>query len=77
MTSKLPQKKNHKKFHKSYSKFVFLTKKLKEKTKIPFLKFFLNTMIKNIKIQNIINIIEISKSMKPNKCIKKIMKMFI
>ncbi len=77
MTSKLPQKKNYKKNHKSYSKFVFLTKKLKEKTKIPFLKFFLNTMIKNIKIQNIINIIEISKSMEPNKCIKKIMKMFI
>jgi hypothetical protein len=34
-------------------------------------------MIKNIKIHNIINIIEISKSMEPNKCIKKIMKMFI
>jgi hypothetical protein len=35
-------------------------------------------MIKNIKIHNIIHIIEISKSMEPNKCIpKKIMKIFI
>ncbi len=43
-----------------------------------FLKLFLNAMIKNIKIHNIFDIIEISKSMKPNKCIdKKIMKMFI
>jgi hypothetical protein len=29
-------------------------------------------MIKNIKIHNIIDIIEISKSMEPNKCIQKI-----
>ncbi len=28
-------------------------------------------MIKNIKIHNIINIFEISKSMEPNKCIQK------
>jgi hypothetical protein len=35
-------------------------------------------MIRNIKIHNILDIIEISKSMKSNKCIqKKIMKMFI
>jgi hypothetical protein len=30
---------------------------------------FLNAMIKNIKIHNILDIIEISKSMEPNKCI--------
>jgi hypothetical protein len=36
-------------------------------------------MIINIKIQNILNIIEIKKSMEPNKCIhqKQIMKIFI
>jgi hypothetical protein len=34
-----------------------------------FLKLFLNATIRNIKIQNIIDIIEISKSMEPNKCI--------
>jgi hypothetical protein len=32
------------------------------------LKVFLNAMIKKIKIKNILDIIEISKSMKPNKC---------
>ncbi len=31
-----------------------------------FLKLFLNAMIMNIKIQNILDIIEISKSMEPN-----------
>jgi hypothetical protein len=36
-------------------------------------------MIRNIKTHNILDIIEISKSMEPNKCIflKKIMKIFI
>jgi hypothetical protein len=34
-----------------------------------FLKLFLNVMIKNIKIYNIRDIIETSKSMEPNKCI--------
>jgi hypothetical protein len=33
-----------------------------------FLKLFLNAMIRKIKIHNIINIIEILKSMEPNKC---------
>jgi hypothetical protein len=44
-----------------------------------FLKLFLNAMISNIKIHNILDIIGISKSMKPNKCTyeKKIMKLFI
>jgi len=37
-----------------------------------FLKLFLNAMIRNIKIHTIIDIIEISKSMEPNKCIQKI-----
>jgi hypothetical protein len=33
-----------------------------------FLKLFINSMIRNIKIQNISSSIEISKSMEPNKC---------
>ncbi len=36
------------------------------------MNFFLNAMIENIKIHNILDIIKISKSMEPNKCIKKI-----
>ncbi len=36
-----------------------------------FLKRFLNAIVKNKKIHNTFDIIEISKSMKPNKCIKK------
>jgi hypothetical protein len=35
-----------------------------------FLNFFLNAMIKKIKIHTIFDIIEISIYMKPNKCIK-------
>jgi hypothetical protein len=35
------------------------------------LKLFLNAMIRNIKIKNIFNIIETSKSIEPNKCIIK------
>ncbi len=44
-----------------------------------FLNCFLNAMIKNIKIHNILDIIGFSKSMELNKCIHffKIMKMFI
>jgi hypothetical protein len=34
-------------------------------------------MIRNIKIHNILDIIDILKSMDPIKCIKKIMEMFI
>jgi len=33
-----------------------------------FLKLFLNAMIENIKIHDIIDIIEISQSLEPNKC---------
>jgi hypothetical protein len=48
-----------------------MTKKFKEKTNIMFLKHFQNAMIRNIKIHNILDIIEILKSMKPNKFISK------
>jgi hypothetical protein len=42
------------------------------------MKLFLNAMIREIKIQNILNIIEISKSMELNKFThKKKMKIFI
>ncbi len=37
-------------------------------TDVTFLKCFLNEMIKNIKIHNIIDSIEISKFVEPNKC---------
>jgi len=47
---------------------VFLTKKFKEKKNTTFLKLFFNAMVRNIKIHNILDIIEISKSMQPNKC---------
>jgi hypothetical protein len=55
--------------------FFFLTKKYLKKTSIPFLIFLLNAIIRNIKIHNIFNIIEISKSMERNKCthLKKIL----
>jgi hypothetical protein len=45
---------------------VFLTKKFKGKNKCYIPEFFKNAMIRNIKIHNILNIIEISKSMKFN-----------
>jgi hypothetical protein len=49
-----------------------------KKTSVTFLKFFLNAMIRNIKIHNILDAVEISKSMELNKCIpKKFMKMFM
>jgi hypothetical protein len=53
--------------------------KVQVKTKCYVLKlFFLIAMIKNIKIHNILYIIEISKSMEPHKCIQIFhMKMFI
>ncbi len=38
-----------------------------KKTSITFLNFFLNAMIRNIKIHNIFFIIGFSKSMEPNK----------
>jgi hypothetical protein len=42
-----------------------------KKIGVTFFKLFLNAIIRNIKIQNINNIIEISKSMEPNNCIPK------
>jgi hypothetical protein len=33
-----------------------------------FMKLFINVMIRNIKTNNILDIIEIPKSMEPNKC---------
>jgi hypothetical protein len=50
---------------------MFLTKKFKEITGVKFLKLFVNAMIMNMKIQNILNIIKISKSMELNKHILK------
>jgi hypothetical protein len=38
----------------------------RKKTSTTFLKLFLNAMIRNIKINNILDIIEISKSMESN-----------
>jgi len=46
-------------------------KSSKKNTNVCSWNFFLNAMIKNIKIHNIFYIIEISKSMEPNKCIQK------
>jgi len=37
---------------------------------VTFSKLFINAMIRNIKIHNILDIIEISKFMEPNKCIQ-------
>jgi hypothetical protein len=58
---------------------VLNKKNSRKRTNITFPKNFLNAMIKNIKIYKILNIIKISKSMKPNKCIheRKIMKIFL
>jgi hypothetical protein len=50
---------------------VFLTKKFKEKNKCYILETFPNAMIKNVKIHNILDIIDISKSMEPNKSIQR------
>jgi hypothetical protein len=50
---------------------LFLTKTFKEKNKRCVPNFFKNAMIKNIKIHNILDIIGILKSMKPNKYIRK------
>ncbi len=48
---------------------MFLTKNFKEKKQHDILKTFLNAMVRNIKIHNIIDIIENSKFMELNKCI--------
>ncbi len=46
-----------------------MTRKFKEKTSVTFLKLLLNAMNRKIKIHNILDMIKISKSMEPNKCI--------
>jgi len=46
---------------------VFLTKKFKEMKQDYIFKTFINATTKDIKIQNILDIIEISKSMELNK----------
>jgi hypothetical protein len=44
-------------------------KKMSRKTtSISFLNFFINAMIRNNKIHSILDIIEISKFVEPNKC---------
>jgi hypothetical protein len=45
-----------------------MTKNLRKETNVTFLELFLNAMIRNIKIHNIFDIIEISNFVKPNKC---------
>jgi hypothetical protein len=55
------------KFPNYASKICVLDQKVKG-TNNTFLKLFLNEMIRNIKIHNILNIIDISKSIEPNKC---------
>jgi hypothetical protein len=42
-----------------------------KKLALHIMKSFINATIRNIKIHNILNIIEISKFMEPNKCIHK------
>ncbi len=72
-------KKIHKKISNHVSNLCSLPKSSKKGINVMFLKLFLNAMISNIKIHNILDIIGISKSMKPNKSTyeKKIMKLFI
>jgi hypothetical protein len=45
--------------------------KVQGKKYVMSLKLFLNAMIKNIRIHKILESIEISNSMEPNKCISK------
>ncbi len=47
---------------------MFLTKNFKEKNHRDIPKTFLNAMIRNIKIHNVLDMIEISKFMESNKC---------
>ncbi len=60
-------------------KFMFMTRNFKGKKSCYFLQTFFKCMFRNIKMKNILDIIAISKSMEPNKCIhkKKFKKMFI
>jgi hypothetical protein len=49
-------------------KLCSLPLSLRKGTSATFFKLFKNAMITNMKIHNIYDIIEISKSMEPNKC---------
>jgi len=70
MTSKLPWKKLlPRKFSNHVSNLCFWLKSSKIGTSVMFVKNFLNAMIRNIEIHNILDVIKISKSMKLNKCI--------
>jgi hypothetical protein len=78
MTSKLAYEKIPKKIIKSFFKFVFLTKKVQGKYLWDIFEIFLNATIRNIKIQNILDIIKSSKFMNLiNLIIKIFMKFFI
>jgi hypothetical protein len=63
------ENKSIKNFINHVSFFCFWPKSSRKKIGIIFLKLFVNAIIMNIKIHNILDIIEISKSMEPNKCI--------
>jgi hypothetical protein len=71
MTSKLPSEKIITKIINHVPKLFSSPKSSRKKPSVTFLKHFLNIMIRNIKIHNIFGVFEISKSMEPNKCIKK------
>ncbi len=71
MTSKLPFFLFIKKKFNHVPNLCSWPKDSRKKTNIMFLKLFLNAMITNIKIHNILNIIEVSKSTELNKCTKK------
>ncbi len=66
MTSKSTLKnKFPKKFSNHVSNLFSWPKMSRKTTNISFLKLFINAMIKNIKIYNILDITKISKSMEP------------
>jgi hypothetical protein len=69
VTSKLPWE-NHsqEKFQIMFHIYVHDQKVQGKGPNIMFLKLFLNAMIRNIEIHNILDILEISKSLEPNKC---------
>jgi hypothetical protein len=67
MTSKLPFFENSQENSQIMFQFMLLTKLFKKRNQHSIPDFFFNAMIRNIKIQNILNIIEIFKSMEPNK----------
>jgi hypothetical protein len=61
-------KKITRKFLKHVSNLCFLFKSSRKGNNITSLKLFINVMIRNLKIHSVLNIIEISKFMEPNKC---------